>query len=233
MYRLKTTMATDRIKAHFEEEAKEFDEIIQKLIPHYNEMIDALVSVINFPKESKFSMMDLGCGTGTISKAVRNKFPHAKVTCVDIAGKMLEIAKDKIGGDVKCIQADFNSFVFTERYDLIVSSLALHHLESDDDKLRFYKKIHSALNSGGLFVNIDVVLASDEDLQKVYMEKWLEYMARNVSEEEIDGKWLPNYYAEDRPTKMISHVEMLKKCGFTATDVVYKYYNFAVYCAKK
>ena len=37
-------MRTDRIKNHFEEEAAEFDVVIQKLIPNYNEMIDALVS---------------------------------------------------------------------------------------------------------------------------------------------------------------------------------------------
>jgi len=226
-------MATERIWAHFEGEAKEFDIIIQKLIPGYNEMIDALVSILPFSKESEFSLMDLGCGTGTISKAVRKSYPKAAVTCVDIAGKMLEIAKDKIGGKVNCIQADFNSFDFKERYELILSSLALHHLENDDDKLEFYKKIYSALTPNGTFVNIDVVLGSSERLQSVYMEKWREFMAKNISEEEIKNKWLPNYYAEDRPAKLTTHLEMLKTCGFSAIDVIYKYYNFAVYCAEK
>jgi tRNA (cmo5U34)-methyltransferase len=226
-------MTTERIKAHFEEEAKEFDIIIQKLIPGYNEMIDALVSIISFSKEDSFSLIDLGCGTGTVAKSVKNKFPNVSVTCVDIAEKMLRIAEEKIGGDVRCIQADLNFFEFTEKYDLIVSSLALHHLERDEDKLSFYRKIHSALSSGGLFINIDVVLGSSEKLQEVYMEKWLEFMSGNVSAAEIEEKWLPNYYAEDRPAGMIAHLEMLKSCGFSFTDVVCKHYNFAVYCAGK
>ncbi|MDR2941590.1 MAG: hypothetical protein LBV17_03260 [Treponema sp.] len=44
----------DRIKTvkdHFEEEADEFDKIILKLIPHYTEMIEALVMSIPFERD--------------------------------------------------------------------------------------------------------------------------------------------------------------------------------------
>jgi len=225
-------MRIDRIKKHFEEEAEEYDVIIQKLIPYYNQMIDALVSVIPFSKENTFSVIDLGCGTGTISKAVKNKFPNVNIACVDISENMLEIAKNKIGGNVNCIQADFNSFNFPQKYDLIVSSLALHHLENDNDKLEFYRKIHSSLNQGGIFINIDIVLGGNDFIQDLYMKKWREFMEKSVSSEEIDGKWLPNYYAEDRPAKLTAHLNMLKECGFTDIDVIYKFYNFAVYTAK-
>jgi len=226
-------MRTDRIKKHFEEEANEYDMIIQKLIPHYKQMIDALVSVIPFSEESVFSMIDLGCGTGTISKSVKQKYPNTDITCVDIAGKMLEIAKDKIGGSVNCIQADFNNFEFPRKYDLVVSSLALHHLENDDHKLAFYEKIFSSLNKNGVFINIDVVLGSDNDIQEVYMEKWKDFMRSKVSDDEINNKWLPTYYAEDRPAKLTAHLDMLNKSGFSCVDVIYKYYNYTVYTGKK
>ncbi|MDR0294559.1 MAG: methyltransferase domain-containing protein [Oscillospiraceae bacterium] len=226
-------MRTDRIKNHFEEEAKEYDMVIQKLIPYYDRMIDALVSVIPFSKERVFTMIDLGCGTGTISKAIKSSFPKVNITCVDVAEKMLEIAKVKIGGNVICIQIDFNAFDFPEQYDLVVSSLALHHLETDHDKLAFYKKIYSSLTRDGVFINIDVVLGSDNAIQDVYLKKWKEYMGNNVSAEEIDNKWLPNYYTEDRPTQLTTHIDMLKECGFTCVDVIYKYFNYAVCIGKK
>jgi tRNA (cmo5U34)-methyltransferase len=222
-----------RIKKHFEEEAHEYDMIIQRLIPHYNQMIDALVSVIPFSHDKAFSMIDLGCGTGTISKSVKLEFPNANITCVDVAEKMLEIAKAKIGGDIICIQADFNEFEFLRKYDLIVSSLALHHLENDSDKLAFYKKIYSALNHGGAFINIDVVLGSDNALQDAYLKKWTEFMRANVSESEINNKWLPTYYAEDRPAALMTHLDMLKEIGFSCVDVIYKYFNYAVYIGKQ
>jgi len=88
------------------------------------------------------------------------------------------------------------------------------------------------LNIEGLFINIDVVLGSDERLQETYLEKWKEFMAKNVPVEEITKKWLPNYYAEDRPAGLIAHLNMLKDIGFSAVDVIYKYFNYAVYCGK-
>ncbi len=38
----------DKIKKHFEEEAHEFDQIVLKLIPCYEEMISALFAAIPF-----------------------------------------------------------------------------------------------------------------------------------------------------------------------------------------
>ena len=48
----------NRIKEHFEEEAEEFDKIILKYIPYYEEMIDALVSAISFNKSESFKVLD-------------------------------------------------------------------------------------------------------------------------------------------------------------------------------
>lgn len=146
---------------------------------------------------------------------------------------MLKIAKSKVNGDVNCIQADFNTFEFPRKYSLIVSSLALHHLETDKDKPEFYKKIYLALTDDGIFINLDVVLGSNDAIQNVYIDKWKEFMQRNVSEDEVLNKWLPNYYAEDRPTQLVTHLDMLRECGFFCVDIIYKYFNYAVFMGEK
>lgn len=196
-------------------------------------MVESLVSVISFDINHSFSIIDLGCGTGTISRTIKERFPNTEVTCVDIAKNMLDIANEKLSGSAKLIQADFYDFEFPQKYDVIVSSLALHHLETDQDKLNFYHKIFSTLNKDGIFINIDVVLGSDESLKNIYLEKWKSFMYQSTSREEVENTWLPNYYAEDRPTSMISHLSMLEQCGFSCLDIVFKYYNYAVYLAKK
>ena len=223
----------DRVQRHFEEEASVYDAIIQNLIPNYKEMVDILVSILPFGRQQAFDMIDLGCGTGTVSKTVKDAFPAVKTTCVDIAANMLDIAGQKLGAGTKLIQADFNTFEFPQKYDAVVSSLALHHLETDGDKLKFYEKIYGALNQGGIFVNIDVVRGSNDALQQAYMEKWKEFMLTNVSAQEVEQKWIPSYYAEDHPTTLLSHFDMLAQCGFTDIDAVYKQHNFAVYCGRK
>ena len=225
----------NKILNHFEGEAEQYDGIIKNLIPYYHQMVEALVNTLPFDHSEGIEVIDLGCGTGTISRAVKDIFPKAKITCLDISGKMLQIAAIKLKDvrDAVYINSNFYDFSFDEKYDAVVSSLALHHLATKEDKLGFYKKIFSCLNTGGVFVNADVVLASTDSLQERYMEQWKNFMRTNVPSEEVEGKWIPTYYDEDRPAQMMEHFEMLKDAGFKVVDVVWKYYNYAVYMAVK
>ncbi len=218
------------IKSHFEKEAKVYDNMIIKIIPYYKEMVEALVSSIPFNENDKINILDLGCGTGTISREIKLKFPCSIFTIVDISDNMLSIADNKIGGgNIIRISEDFYRFKFTEKYDVIISSLALHHLITDDDKMTFYKNIYDNLNLKGLFFNADVVLGSNDYLQKRYMKKWIEYMGRRCDMDEITGKWLVNYEKEDRPSKLSDQIKWLENIGFKDVDIIWKYYNFAVY----
>ena len=222
---------SDKVKAHFEEEAAEFDELILKLIPHYKEMINALISSIPFEKEDSIKVMDLGCGTGTITKALKQEFNDAQVTCLDLAENMLEMAKIKLDDykDINYITGDFYHFNFHEKYDVIVSSLALHHLVTDEDKKGFYTKVYEALNSGGVFFNADVVLGTNNYLQELYLEKWKEFMNQSVSMEEIEEKWIPAAEEEDHPSKLVDQLNWIHNIGFKDIDVIWKYYGGAVY----
>src|SRR5262249_12773816 len=178
----------DAIKQHFEHEAVDFDRIIVELIPYYSDMVRALVSAIPFDCNAQIRVADLGCGTGTVAKQVLERFPHAEVTCIDLADNMIAMAKVKLGSGTRLryITGDFSTFDSSSKYDAIVSSLALHHLVTDEDKQRFYRRICQSLNSGGVFYNADVVLASTDFLQAVYMRQWRQFMLRSVPEKEID-----------------------------------------------
>lgn len=225
----------DKIKKHFEEEAKEFDQIIYRLIPFYEEMIDALILAIPFDKTNPIKVIDVGCGTGTIARKIKGKYPNAKITCLDLAENMIEMAKIKMQkyDDVTYMVGDFCDFQFDRKYDAIVSSLALHHLVTDDNKKQFYQKVFNNLSKRGVFYNADVVLGSNDYLEEIYMSKWKEFMSQNVSLEEIGNKWIPKYYEEDRPAKLIEHLKWLEDIGFIDVDVIWKYYKGAVYGGSK
>jgi tRNA (cmo5U34)-methyltransferase len=225
----------DVVKQHFEQEAADFDRIIVELIPHYTDMVRALVAALPFDGNTQIQVLDLGCGTGTVAKRVLDIFPHAEVTCIDLADNMIAMAKAKLGScaRVRYITGDFNTFDSNSKYDAIVSSLALHHLVTDEDKRRFYRRSYQGLKPGGVFYNADVVLASTDSLQTVYMRQWREFMLRSVPENEIDGKWIPKYHAEDRPARLTDHLMWMSEIGFSCVDVLWKYYNFAVYGGTK
>lgn len=221
----------DFVKSHFEEEASYYDDNIQKLIPYYNEMIMALISVLPFNENDSITVLDLGCGTGSLSHKIKDIFPNAKFTIVDISEKMLGIAVNKIKPEniVQTCNSDFYEFIFPEKYDVIVSSLALHHMITDDDKIKFYSKIFDSLKAGGAFYNADVVLGQNKHLNDKYMQHWIEYMSRSCSQDEINNKWLVSYEKEDRPSRLVNQLEWLSEIGFKDVDIVWKYFNFAVY----
>jgi tRNA (cmo5U34)-methyltransferase len=221
----------DKIKQHFEEEAREFDRIIVTLIPDYSQMLEALVSAFPFEHYAPVRVIDLGCGTGTVTARVLQIFPNAQVTCLDLAENMIAMAKARLARypQVSYVLSDFRSFEFNRGFDAVISSLALHHLATDEEKKLFYRRIYDGLAPGGIFYNADVVLGSSEFLQEIYMQRWRNFMSRNVSREEIEGKWIPKYQAEDRPAKLMDQLNWMTEIGFADVDVVWKKFNFAVY----
>lgn len=225
----------EAVKKHFEEEAKGFDKIILRLVPYYSEMIDGIVSAIPHQRTSAINVIDLGCGTGTISKRIKEVFPRAEITCLDLAENMIEMSKIKLSNypDVRYQVGDLADYEFDNTYDAVVSSLALHHLITDEDKIDFYRKIYDALRKNGVFFNADVVLGSNEHIRNVYIEKWKSFMKKRVSEEEIENKRLPQFREEDRPAQLIDQINWLVDLGFSDVDVIWKYYNFAVYGGRK
>jgi tRNA (cmo5U34)-methyltransferase len=124
---------------------------------------------------------------------------------------------------------DFQEYEFAIPYHVIVSSLALHHLVTDDEKQTFYQKVHHSLLPGGCFYNADVVLGASEHLQSAYMQRWKEFMQRQISAEEVETVWLQKYKEEDRPTQLVKQLTWLSEIGYRNVDILWKYYNFAVY----
>ena len=223
------------VKEHFDEEAKEFDNAILKLIPHYNDMITSMISTIPYNDSDRFNVLDLGSGTGNVSLALKQKFQYASISCIDIAENMIEMAKLKLDNynDIEYYTGDFSEFKFERKYDVVVSSLALHHIKTDEEKKEFYIKIYDLLNPGGIFINSDSVLGSNKKLNNLYTEKWIEFLLGSITLEEVEEKWLPQSKAEDFPAPLMDHLKWLGESGFERQDVIWKYYGWAVYCGTR
>lgn len=124
---------------------------------------------------------------------------------------MIDIARHKLSNhaETEFITGDFSRTEFKGKFDVVVSSLALHHLKTDNDKKSFYNKIYGLLNKSGVFMNADVVLASTEYLQELNMFKWVEYMKTNVSEKEVFDSWIPKYKSEDKPSILLEQLRWI------------------------
>ncbi len=116
------------------------------------------------------------------------------ISCIDIAENMIQMAKIKLENynDIEYYTGDFSEVDFEEKFDVVVSSLALHHIKTDDDKKNFYNKIYNVLKPGGVFLNSDYVLGSNDNLNRIYrreMDRFHAFkFARKGSKRKMDSK---------------------------------------------
>ena len=78
------------IKEHFEKEALVFDKLFFKVMPRYEEMMQALIDALPFDRKDKLKIADLGCGTGNLSKKLILAYPNCRLSCLDMAQNMLK-----------------------------------------------------------------------------------------------------------------------------------------------
>lgn len=77
-------------------------------------------------------ILELGCGTGLLTRLLAKRYPQASIDAMDLAPAMLEQARRHWHGParVRWICASAQSFHLSRQYPLIVSSAALHWVEN-------------------------------------------------------------------------------------------------------
>lgn len=134
----------------FQDQAQDWDE---RPIPA---QISASVGSILLQKlqlRPSMRVLDFGAGTGLICAHVA---PHvSKVYAVDISQSMLErlASKPELQGKVEPICQDILEKPLGKNVDLIMSAMAMHHVE-DTDKL--FESFAAHLQSGGLLALADL-----------------------------------------------------------------------------
>ncbi|MEW6030301.1 MAG: class I SAM-dependent methyltransferase [Chloroflexota bacterium] len=104
------------------------------------------------------NVLDLGCGTGTLTIMLKKIHPNAQVTGVDGDPDVLTIARDKSRGtDIQWDQGLASSLPYPDSaFDRVVTSLVIHHLVTDD-KRRAFKEIYRVLKRHGELYVLDFV----------------------------------------------------------------------------
>ena len=219
------------IKKHFQTIAGEYDEMIRSVAPYYEQMTDALILSLPFAESMAPRVLDIGCGTGTITAKLLARCPRAEIVCLDQSENMLSYARERLSGHKKVsfVFADMAQYEFPGKFHAVVSSLALHHLFTDSDKKALYARIFDALAPGGVFRNADLVLGENEYTTAMYLEQWRAFMLKTYSPEEIEARFMKVHEEEDSPASLSAHMAWLAQAGFSEVDVFWKYFNFAVY----
>jgi tRNA (cmo5U34)-methyltransferase len=219
----------------FDQTAAYYDDWIKKAQPRYDEIFTIVKDLMPFPNNVPIRVLDLGAGTGLFAWHVLQKYAQAQVVLYDLAEQMLAVAKERfrdIDGQVEYKVGDYRSLGNLEPFDLVVSSLSIHHL-MHEEKQDLFKAIFGILKSGGVFINVDQIKPPTSYLQEECRRNWLENLhARGASEERIQES-LRRRATYDKDALLIDQIAWLQAAGFESVDCIYKYYFMGVFFAMK
>ncbi len=126
-----------------------YDPVMQLIMPE-TAFKRRLVEQMNIEKGHR--VLDIGCGTATLTILIKKIHPDADVIGLDGDPKILEIARSKVEKEGLTIALDkgmsFELPYPDGSFDRVVSSLVFHHL-TRENKVRTFDEIFRVLKPGG------------------------------------------------------------------------------------
>ena len=216
----------------FDDLACDYDSLVPKIVPYYEEQNTIIIKLLPFERQKPIKVLDLGCGTGVLSHQILQTFPNASIVAFDLSPKMLSVCKSKLSAyseRIEYIQGDFDKDDLGDGYDLVVSGLAIHHLNDDKKRILFQKVYDRMKPEGTIFIRELVKCKANQFTQK-YEELWREYMQFNhINDEEVFAKHLK----EDIPSSVDEQLSWLEDVGFDNCCCHWRYLNFAFFSGQK
>jgi ubiquinone/menaquinone biosynthesis C-methylase UbiE len=128
------------------------------------------------------------------------------------------------------VTAQFEELALPESsFDLVVSSISLHHVA---DKANLYRRIRTLLRAGGSFCFADQIRGEPESNHRINWERWLDYCRQSghCTQEEIESL-LDHAAAHDHYVPLTQHVSMLSDAGFNDIDCVWRNWMWGIVTA--
>jgi len=140
---------------HFHPEA--YLELVRSEVPAYDRLQDFVAQVTSGLDVR--SILDLGVGTGVTAQRVLTEHPDARLVGVDESSAMLEHSSRALPA-ADLLTARLEDPLPQGPFDLVVSVLAVHHLEGPA-KADLFRRVANVVVPGGRFVIGDVVVPED------------------------------------------------------------------------
>jgi SAM-dependent methyltransferase len=164
-----------------------YERMIPSLVPHHAAFLDSMLSFL--PRRAG-RVLELGSGTGLVTVRIRALAPRADIVCIDLSGEMMEVARAKASlAGVTFIQGDFRETWPEGRFDIVISSLCLHHILPDERSSVVWRAAGS-LSPGGRFICGDVFRPLHRWEEKVQRSRWIAHMLQKNAPEGIMQKMI-------------------------------------------
>jgi ubiquinone/menaquinone biosynthesis C-methylase UbiE len=167
-------------------------------------------------------VLDLGTGDGATLALVLSAHHGARGVAADFQPAMLERARERFAGDerVEVVEHDLDQPlpVSLGRFDLVVSSFAIHHLVPERQRA-LYGEVFELLEPGGRFANLEHVASPTTALHDAFLAA----LGRTPEDDDPSNKLVA----------VRDHLDWLRAIGFADVDCFWKWRELALVSGTK
>ena len=129
-------------------------------------------------------VLDLGCGTGTLTLMLKRAHPDAVITGLDGDSQVLDIARQKSRGmNIQWDKGLASSLPYPDStFDRVVTSLVIHHLSTEEKRLAF-KEMYRILKPQGQLHVLD--FSAPHSAFSRFMAKYMRHLEETA--DNFDG----------------------------------------------
>jgi SAM-dependent methyltransferase len=161
-------------------------------------------------------VLDLGTGDGRLLAHVRALAPQVTGVGVDFSPEMLRAARERFAGTggVELVAHDLAApLPALGRFDAVISSMAIHHLEHDRKRALYAEALH-LVEPGGVFANFEHVASPTPRLHHAFFA--------------AIGEPLEHEDPSDRLLDVETQLGFLRAAGFDDVDCHWKWREMAL-----
>jgi tRNA (cmo5U34)-methyltransferase len=148
-------MVTVAEQFHFDPDT--YLDMVRSEVPDYD-VLQRIITEAARQVEAR-TILDLGTGTGETLRHIGDCHPTAQLIGIDESDRMLAVARGHVpNADLRL--ARLQDELPVGPFDLVVSALAVHHLNAHE-KADLFQRVAARLAPGGRFVLGDVVAPDD------------------------------------------------------------------------
>jgi tRNA (cmo5U34)-methyltransferase len=202
----------------FDRHARDYDAMRRRLIPPFDEFYGTAVAAAG---PAPRHILDLGAGTGLLSRMLIEAYPDADLTLLDGAPAMLEQARASLGDRAQYVVGDLTDPIPENTYDVVVSALAIHHLP-DRRKKQLFATVFAAAPK---FINAEQVAGPYRD--------WHHDEAIRLGATEDDWAAAVERMRHDKLATVDDQLAWLREAGFASAECAFQDHCFAVLVARR
>jgi len=222
--------------------AEVFDDMLERSIPQYSVMREAVLQVARPFQQTGTDIVDLGCSRGGAIAPFIDAFgAHNRYFLCDVSEPMLEAARERFKGYLMGPMPGTQGIMRVENFDLregyppVYASITLSVLTMQFTPIEYRQRImrnvwkHTA--PGGVFILVEKVLGATAEIDELMVNIYYDMKRENgYTEDQIQRKRM-SLEGVLVPVTAAWNEELLRMAGFRYVDCFWRWQNFAGWIA--